>query len=138
MKSVLTTTAPSAPASAGVFLSTLSAMNKGLVLTELDDALREVTKAALDAGKKAKLTLDLTVVPSGNGIGGTPLFAVVNAVKTSLPKPPQDASVFFADDEHNLTRRNPLQEEMTLTLVKAELPGAAGQGVAKARAAAGE
>jgi hypothetical protein len=34
-------------------------MNGGNVLNDLDDALREATKAALDAGGKSKVTLEL-------------------------------------------------------------------------------
>lgn len=129
-------TTPSPAGSAGVFLSTLSALDKGAVLAELDEALREVTKSALDATKKAKLTLELTVVPSGTGVGGTPLFALVGTIKVATPKPARDASVFFADDEFNLTRRNPHQEEMKLSLVPADPLPAVGAGVARASAAA--
>ena len=121
---------------AGVFLSTLSAMAKGAFAQEIDDALREVTEAALVATKRAKLTVEILVVPSGNGVGGTPLFSLVGGIKTTLPKPEQDASVFFADDAFNLTRRNPNQEEMTLTVVPGDPMPAVGAG--QARAAGGK
>lgn len=101
---------------AGVFGSTLAAMNDGRVLADLDESLREVTKAALGAGAKAKLTLELTVMPNGTGVGDTPLIKIVDKIKTTCPKPARDKEpVFFADDSFNPTRRNPNQEEMKLT-----------------------
>jgi hypothetical protein len=104
------------PATSGVFLSTIAAMNGGNVLHDLDDALREATKAALDAGGKSKVTLELVITPNGTGAGETPLLKVEDKIKISVPKKPRQPSVFFGDDEHNLTRRNPNQEEMKLTV----------------------
>ncbi|GEM_PF-3728967 len=100
------------PAASGVFLATIAAMNSGTVMNDLDDALREATKHAQDAGAKAKLTLELTIIPNGLGAGDTPLLKVVDKIKVSLPKKPRQPSVFFADEESNLTRRNPNQEDM--------------------------
>lgn len=114
-------------ATSGTFLSTLANMNKGEVLSELDEALRECTKAALNAAAKAKLTLELTVVPNGEGVGGTPMFNVVDKIKTTIPKPPrQRKAVFYVDDDGNLTRRNPHQEELDLSVKEggASLDGA--------------
>lgn len=100
---------------AGVFGSTIAAMNDGKVLADLDEALREVTKSALQAGAKAKLTLELTVMPNGNGVGDTPLIKIVDKIKTTCPKPQRDKEpVFFADDSFNPTRRNPNQESLKL------------------------
>lgn len=98
---------------AGVFGSTLAAMNDGRVLADLDEALREVTRAALGAGAKASVTLQLTVMPNGNGVGDTPLIKVVDKITTKCPKPARDKEpVFFADDNFNPTRRNPNQEKI--------------------------
>lgn len=91
-------------------------MNNGIVINDLDDALRSATKSAADAGAKAKVSLELTVLPNGEGAGGTPLFKLDAKIKVGLPQPPRLPSVFFADDDGNLTRRNPKQEEMKLTL----------------------
>jgi hypothetical protein len=127
------------PATSGVFLTTIAAMNGGTVMNDLDDALREATKAALDAGAKSKVTLELVISPNGTGAGETPLLKVEDKIKVSVPKKPRQPSVFFGDDEHNLTRRNPNQEEMKLTgldggkITKADLKAdAVGQGQAKA------
>lgn len=105
------------PTPSGVFVSTLSAMHGGNVLTDLDDTLREVTKAVNDAQKKGKLILTLTVIPNGLGVGEVPLFKVEENVKATLPKKPRQGQSFFADEDSNLTRRNPNQKDMNLTLV---------------------
>lgn len=104
------------PALSGVFLNTLAAMNAGIVINDLDDALRSATKAASDAKAKAKVLLEISVVPNGEGAGGTALFKLDAKIKTSLPQEPRQPSVFFSDDDGNLTRRNPKQEEMKLTM----------------------
>jgi hypothetical protein len=103
----------------GVFGTTLAAMNDGKVLGDLDEALREVTRAALGAGTKAKLTLELTVMPNGTGAGDTPLIKVVDKIKTTCPKPARDKEpVFFADDNFNPTRRNPNQEQIKFEAIE--------------------
>lgn len=97
---------------AGVFVSTLSAMQNGRVLDDLDDAIRECTRAVSAAGKKGKVTLSLTITPNGVGAGETPLFKVEDDITVKSPKPSRLPSVFFADEDCNLTRRNHRQEEI--------------------------
>lgn len=111
-----TSSLPQPAVTSGVFLTNLAAMNSGEVLNDIDDAMREATKAAQDAGAKAKVTLELTIVPNGEGAGGTPLFKLEAKIKLGLPQAPRTPSVFFADGDGNLTRRNPRQEEMKLTV----------------------
>jgi len=106
---------PPTEAPQGVFLSTLGSMNDGQVLRDLDDALREVTRACQLAIKKGKVVLQLEVIPSGTGVGDTPLVKIIDTIKTTLPQPARDKQpVFFVDEEGNPTRRNPAQQEMQL------------------------
>jgi hypothetical protein len=102
----------------GVFLSTVSTMGGGRTLEKLEDAMREATRAAREAGTKSKVSLELTIAPSGEGVGGTPLFKVTGKVKKTLPEKPEPASNFFADENDNLSRRNPAQEEMKLGVME--------------------
>jgi hypothetical protein len=120
---------PTAPALSGVYVATLAALAGGKVLEELDDTLRIATAAALNAGAKAKVSLELTIVPAGTGIGETPLFKVEEKVKSTIPKKARPASNFFVDEENNLTRRAPNQTEMPLR----ELEGGAGVAITKAQ-----
>lgn len=104
--------------SSGVFASTLSAMHNGKVLADLDDALRECTRQVGSTQKKGRVTLHLTIVPNGVGQGDTPLYKVEDDIKVTLPKKSRQPSVFFADDDSNLTRRNPKQEEISFKSVQ--------------------
>lgn len=119
-------TAPENSKSGGVFVSTLAAMNDGQVIRDLDDALRDATRAALDAASKSKITLELTITPSGIGTGDTPLIKITDKIKKQIPNPARDKEpVFFADEDFNPTRRNPNQEEMKLEVVQGNQPAPA-------------
>lgn len=121
---------PEKPAHAGVFITTITAMNDGKVVADLDDAIREATKSALAASAKAKISLELTVIPNGTGVGDTPLIKIVDKIKVTAPKPARDKQpVFFADEEGNPTRRNPIQEEIKFTAIEG---GSQPQGMAAA------
>lgn len=102
----------------GVFLETIRTMGGGRTLLKLEDALRDATKAALDAGAKAKLTIEIVLTPAGLGAGDVPLIKIIGKVKRTLPEKPEQESSFFADDDFNLSRRNPKQEEMNLTAME--------------------
>lgn len=127
---------PKAPApvaaSSGVFVSTLAALAHGQSLVNLDDALRELTRQVLEKGAKGKLVYTVGIVPNGNGVGDIPLLRVVDDIKVALPKTKANGETFFADKDHNLTRRHPGQAEMKLTLVPTDRPAATPPGVAKA------
>lgn len=111
--------ATTAPALSGVFLNSIATMNDGDVVNDIDDALRQAVRAALTTAKKARVTIKLDIVPAGDGVGGTPLFKVIDDIEVKLPKKSRTkAPVFFADDDCNLTRRNPKQEEMRLEAIE--------------------
>lgn len=102
----------------GTFVSLISTMDHGQVAADIDDALRAATQAAEETGAKAKVTLELTIIPNGVGAGDTPLFKVEAKPKITLPQKARTPQNFFKDDDGNLTRRNPRQEEMKLTAME--------------------
>jgi len=109
-------------APAGTFVKTIAAMNDNQVVNDLDDALRDATRAAIMSSQKSKIVLELTIIPNGTGAGDTPLVKITDKIKVSLPKPARvKEPVFFADDEFNPTRRNPNQEEMRLESIEGGL-----------------
>src|SRR5262245_37275600 len=112
MKTSAAAAIPPAPALSGVFVNSIATMNNGEVVNDIDDALRQAVRAALTTAKAAKVKIELAVIPAGEGVGGTPLFRVEDDITLKLPKKKRSkAAVFFADDDCNLTRRNPRQEE---------------------------
>lgn len=117
-KNIAASAAVESKSTSGVFVSTIAAMHSGKVLEDLDDAIREVTRAVQVSQLKGELTLKLSIVPNGIGAGDTPLFKVDDTIKVRLPKKARIASVFFADDDSNLTRRNTRQEEMKLVAME--------------------
>ena len=70
------------------------------------DALNELRVKYL--GKKGSLTLSLTLGPSKTEAP----FEVTPAVVLKAPAPNRRASVFYADADHNLVRRDPNQQEL--------------------------
>lgn len=86
------------------FAATLAAIRRGAVLDEATAGLKEVVQAAVETGKKARLTLVITVEPVK---GNADAFNVSGEVKTTVPSIPA-ATVFFADGG-NLVREDPRQ-----------------------------
>lgn len=98
-----------APKPAGLFISTLQALDAGVAIAQLDEAILEATKAVRDLGTKAKLTLSLTVIQNGQGVGGVPLVAIDYDIATKLPKEAKKACTFYVTDEGAPSRRDPGQ-----------------------------
>jgi len=98
----------------GVAVSTIASMNAGKTSDDLDDAMREVVRAVVGSNQKGKVTLSLTIEPSGSGVGETPLYTVDADIKVVAPKKRRQKQSFFADENCNLTRREPGQTEMRM------------------------
>lgn len=96
----------------GAFMAALQGYKNGEVMDELGVMLRKVTEASLLAGKTGSVTLKLVVGPSGNAIAVTP------EVTAKIPQAKRQAAIFFVDGEFNLTREDPNQREMDLTVVE--------------------
>lgn len=73
---------------------------------ELSEALAEVTAAVKDTGKKGSITLTISITPLKNGGGA---LTVSDAVKKAVPQHDRRTTVFYADNDGNLTRDDPMQ-----------------------------
>jgi hypothetical protein len=102
----------------GLFLSTVSALNNGEALQELDAALHEATKATSDLGGKAKVTLTLTIKQGGTGVGDVPLVALGFDVSKKIPKKFTKDSTFFVTEDGAPSRRNPDQSSLSLEEIR--------------------
>lgn len=94
----------------------LQEQRNGVLHAELSEALAEVSAAVLQHNKPGKLGLAITVKPAGNA-----QFTVFvsDEVKVTVPQPDKPTSMFFADDDGNLSRRDPRQAELPLRDVSA-------------------
>lgn len=88
------------------FKDIIGDLDGGSVVEEATHQLRQVVRAARVAGKKGTLTLKIDVEPDGRQF-------VINAkVDAKLPVPAPAMTVFFADDDGDLTKSDPKQEPL--------------------------
>lgn len=89
------------------FAAILQQIGKGVAHARLSEALQQLTVAVRDTEKKGTLTLTLSVEPNK----GTDTLIVSANCTVKLPQE-QQASVFFATDDGNLTRSDPRQMDL--------------------------
>ena len=90
------------------FADVLRDLNRGRTHTELSEAMQSLVAAVVETGRKGTLTLTVTISPTGDD--GAVKLTDQLAVKT--PSFDRAASLFYVDDEHNLSRTDPRQLEM--------------------------
>lgn len=84
----------------------------GLSHAELSDALNELVGAVALIGKGGNLTYTVKVNPAGRGAEATVL--ITDEIKVKIPEGDRPESVFFVDDDGNVTRDNPTQTRLPL------------------------
>lgn len=92
------------------FADLLRELDKGRVHNELSEKLQELVEAVMTLRKPGTVQLALRI-DAGKGDDMVELTA---AVTTKVPKQAR-TSVFFVDDEHNLSRNNPHQPYLPLS-----------------------
>jgi hypothetical protein len=90
------------------FANILAALQGGRTHRELGRALQDLTAAVKETGKGGSLTLTIKVSPS-KAYGRVD---IEDKVASKLPEPDRFASIFFVDDDNNLTRTDPNQLEL--------------------------
>lgn len=90
-------------------VNTLSEQRKGKLLAEASEELARVVKACRDTGKKGKLTITLKIRPTSTEM------MLSDEIKSDIPKPDAAASVFYDDDDGQLHRDDPHQEDLPFT-----------------------
>lgn len=85
--------------------STIAEMRGGLLNEELAEALQKATDAVRTTGRKAKVTLELTIIPYDGDPGEIERIAIADKVTTKLPEPKKRDSIFFIDSNNNLQRQ---------------------------------
>ena len=86
------------------FIDILTDLDDGNVNIQLTKLLPEVVRAVMETQKSGSLTLTLNVKPEKR-------MAVVKAdIKTKIPAPANEATIFFTTEEGDLRRDDPRQQ----------------------------
>lgn len=93
------------------FSEVLLQQARGRTHDDLSIGLHKLIAAVQDTGKAGKLQLTIDVRPLK---GDTNTLQVVAAVTSKVPQVDQPASIFFVDDDGNLTRNDPRQMSLPL------------------------
>lgn len=91
------------------FADVLVELSGGRTHTELSEQLHDLIARVRDTGKKGSLTLTITVSRVKNAAENT--LTVSDDVRAKLPAHDRNVSVFFADADGNLSRKDPNQLE---------------------------
>lgn len=94
----------------GAFLRTLQTHQKGKVITDVSEAIRNVTAAVREYGKTGSVTLKMTIYPATKG-HETALGFECDVIEKS-PHGEPFPGLFFADETNNLVRENPYQQPL--------------------------
>ncbi len=84
-------------------------IRKGRPVEEATQALADVVRAVDETGKKGSVTITLDVVPSKHG---GPEKMLVCKIKTTKPIADIAPAIFFSDEQGDLHRVDPNQDEM--------------------------
>jgi hypothetical protein len=90
----------------------LREIRKGRPVEEATQALADVVRAVDETGKKGSVTITLNIIPSKHG---GPEKTLVCEVKSKKPIADIAPAVFFSDQDGDLFRVDPRQEEMALS-----------------------
>lgn len=96
-------------------MDTLREIRNGLMLSELEAAIASAAQAVRDTGKKATITIELAIKPTGSG--AVRAVTIGDKIKVKVAEPVGDETVFFMADNLDLTRHNPDQGKLDLKSV---------------------
>lgn len=94
----------------------LQEIDRGRLHQQGSDQLHELLAACLQTGKDGSLTMTISIHV---GNADDRRLEVSGRVTTKLPQPAAKKSIFFVDQDGNLTRQDPTQLEFDVTPVRA-------------------
>lgn len=92
-----------------MFINTLTRLNKGGCIAELDDALSRLTQQCRVTGKPGKLTLTIKMKPVDNA---DDMMEISDGITISKPEMPRKSALFYATDDGQLCRNDPNQPDL--------------------------
>ena len=98
------------------FVGTLTNLRRGRTLTELSESLAEVVAEVRRTGKPGSLILKVKVTAGGKDDDAVVVLS--DEITAKLPKMNTVATIMYANDENQLTRDDPRQQEMKLHAVE--------------------
>lgn len=92
-------------------------VRKGAAVEEATNALSDVVRAVDETGKKGAVTIVVNVVPAPHG---GPEKQIIVEVKSKKPIASIAPAVFFSDQDGDLHRADPTQEDMKFAPAEAK------------------
>lgn len=94
-------------------VSVLTEMGGGQILAHCNSKFHELNEAVRGTLAKGKLIIEITVAPGKVTMNrGLETVELDVDVKTKIPELALGTSIFFIDDDNNLSRNDPRQEEL--------------------------
>jgi len=94
-----------------LYSHTINTLQHGATAIELSEQLHECVQAAQKTGKKATLTVTLTIKPVGRDTGQ---YEFREDIKCKIPSLDRGMTLMFGTPDGNLTRNDPRQGELQL------------------------
>lgn len=92
------------------FAAFLQEQREGVTHSELSEGLSDLVAACIEHGKGGTLTYKVSIKPNKDGV----TVFVTDAITVKAPVGERSAALFFADDDGNLSRKDPRQQELPL------------------------
>jgi len=92
--------------------STVASLRQGITQEELSAKLAEAVCMARDTGKQAKVSLEITVKPIGDG-----QYELRDKVSAKIPEHQRGITLMFGTPDGNLMRDDPRQRSLELRAV---------------------
>ena len=103
------------------FAAFLQEQRRGGLHGELSESLQELVRAVEEHRKAGTLTLTVKVAPFGDGT-----VAITDKVALKAPEGERGSGIFFTDEEGNLHRSDPRQQEIWDAVAERRAAKAAG------------
>lgn len=94
------------------FTGFLQEQRRGALHTELSQALADVCAAVVEHGKVGEITLKLRVKQTGD------MVQITDGLTIKAPQGEKAPSIFYVDENGNVSRTDPRQPELPLNAVR--------------------
>lgn len=90
------------------FADVFNSLRRGKTHREAGNMLQELVSEVQATGRQGSMTVKLKVSRNKSG-----MIEIDDTLTTVLPKPERDSSLYFADDDGNLSKDDPRQPEIS-------------------------